>query len=65
MDKKTTHDFETHPQGTAQEIKLSRDLARAVDGIIKQYGIIVPQSVIKPYNKLLEHYQKEMDYGND
>ena len=57
-----TQDFETHPVGTAQEIKLSRDLARAVDGIIKQYGIIVPQSVIVPYNKLLEHYKKEMNY---
>jgi hypothetical protein len=57
-----TQDFETHPVGTVKEIKLSRDLARAVDGIIKQYGIIVPQSVIVPYNKLLEHYKKEMNY---
>ena len=59
------NDFETHPVGTAEEIRLSRELARSIDQIIKQYGIIVPQSVIKPYNKLLEHYQKEMDYyGN-
>jgi hypothetical protein len=57
------NDFETHPTVTAEEIKLSRELARAIDQIIKQYGIIVPQSVIKPYNKLLEHYQKEMNYG--
>ena len=58
------NDFETHPLGTREEIKLSRDLARAVDQVIKQYGLIVPQSVIVPYNKLLEHYKKEMDYGN-
>jgi hypothetical protein len=57
------NDFETHPKGTAEEIKLSRELARAIDQIIKQYGIIVPQSVIRPYNRLLEHYQKEMNYG--
>ena len=57
------NDFETHPKGTAEEIRLSRELARSIDQIIKQYGIIVPQSVIKPYNKLLEHYQKEMNYG--
>ena len=58
-----THDFETHPTGTAEEIRLSRELARSIDQIIKQSGIIVPQSVIKPYNKLLEHYQKEINYG--
>jgi hypothetical protein len=57
------NDFETHPKGTAEEIRLSRELARAIDQIIKQYGIIVPQSVIRPYNRLLEHYQKEMNYG--
>lgn len=57
------NDYETHPKGTAEEIRLSRELARAIDQIIKQYGIVVPQSVIKPYNKLLEHYQKEMNYG--
>ena len=58
------HDFETHPIGTAQEIKLSRDLARAVDQVIKQYGLVVPQSVVVPYNRLLEHYQKQMEYND-
>ena len=58
------NDFETHPKGTAEEIRLSRELARAIDQSIKQYGIVVPQSVIKPYNCLLEHYQKEMNYDN-
>ena len=56
------NDFETHPIGTAEEIKLSRDLARAVDQIIKQYGLVVPHSVVAPYNRLLEHYQKQMEY---
>ena len=59
-----THDYETHPTGTAQEIKLSRDLARAVDQIIKQYGLVVPNSVVAPYNRLLEHYQKQMEYND-
>ena len=59
-----THDFETHPIGTAEEIKLSRDLARAVDQIIKQYGLVVPNSVVAPYNRLLEHYQKQMEYND-
>ena len=56
------NDYETHPTGTAEEIKLSRDLARAIDQIIKQYGLVVPQSVVTPYNRLLEHYQKQMEY---
>ena len=59
-----THDYETHPVGTAQEIILSRDLARAVDQIIKQYGLVVPNSVVAPYNRLLEHYQKQMEYND-
>ena len=59
-----THDYETHPVGTAEEIKLSRDLARAVDQIIKQYGLVVPNSVVAPYNRLLEHYQKQMEYND-
>jgi len=57
-----TQDFETHPRGTTEEIKLSRELARAIDQVIKQSGIVVPQSVIKPYNRLLDHYEKEMNY---
>ena len=57
-----THDFETHPTGTAEEIKLSRDLARAVEQIIAQYGLVVPNSVVASYNKLLKHYEKQMEY---
>jgi hypothetical protein len=56
------NDFETHPTGTAEEIKLSRDLARAVEQIIAQYGLVVPNSVVASYNKLLKHYEKQMEY---
>jgi len=56
------NDFETHPVGTAEEIKLSRDLARAVEQIIAQYGLVVPNSVVASYNKLLKHYEKQMEY---
>jgi hypothetical protein len=55
-----TQDFETHPRGTAEELRLSRELARAIDQIIKQYGQVVPQSVVAPYNKLLQHYEKHI-----
>jgi hypothetical protein len=56
------NDFETHPVGTAEEIKLSRDLARAIEQIIAQYGLVVPNSVVAPYNKLVKHYEKQMEY---
>jgi|688.fasta_scaffold921693_2 hypothetical protein len=56
------NDFETHPVGTAEEIKLSRDLARAIEQIIAQYGLVVPNSVVASYNKLLKHYEKQMEY---
>lgn len=58
------NDFETHPIGTAQEIKLSRDLARAIEQVIDQYGQVVPRSVVVHYNRLLEHYQKQMEYND-
>jgi hypothetical protein len=57
-----TQDFETHPVGTAEEIRLSRDLARAIEQIIAQYGLVVPNSVVAPYRRLLAHYKKQMEY---
>jgi|GEM_PF-3067275 len=54
------NDFEVHPIGTAIEIKLSRDLARSIDEIIKQYGEVIPQPVRAAYNRLNTHYQYQM-----
>ena len=54
-------DFEVHPIGTTREISLSRSLARAIEQELKQYGQVVPHSVLKAYNKLLEHYKWQME----
>ena len=49
-------DFETHAIGTTREIQLSRELAKSIEQITKQYGGVVPESVMRAYNRLVEHY---------
>jgi hypothetical protein len=55
-------DFEVHPIGTAEEIRLSRALANEIEQITHQYGGVVPHNVILAYNKLLDHYTKQIQY---
>lgn len=54
-------DFEVHPRGTAREIKLSRDLAREIDQVTRQYGNVVPQNVLNAYYKLKEYYALQIE----
>lgn len=56
-------DFEVHDIGTAREIKLSRDLAREIEQCIRQYGNVVPESVLNAYFKLKEHYALQIQSG--
>ena len=50
-------DFEVHPRGSFTEVKLSRELANAIEQITQQYGNgIVPNSVLNAYLKLKQHY---------
>ena len=43
-----SNDFEVHPIGTAEELKLSRQLSAAIAQITHQYGDgIVPESVLE------------------
>ena len=44
-----------------EEIRLSRELARAIAQLDEQYRNIVPQSIWQPYLKLRDHYLKEID----
>ena len=46
-----------------EEIRLSRELAKAIEQITAQYGGVVPESVYSAYLKLVDHYQKEMESG--
>lgn len=59
------NDFEVHPIGTADEIRLSRELTQAIQQLIEQYGEgIVPHSIRLPYNRLLGQYIRQMQKEN-
>lgn len=51
-------DFETLPIGAQNELILSRELAKAIEQLIAQYGEgIIPHSISIPYNKLKAYYE--------
>lgn len=54
-------DFETHPRGTAKELELSRALANEIGAIIEQYGNVIPDNVLKAYNRLKELYNFQLE----
>ena len=54
-------DFEVHPRGTAEEIKLSRDLAREIEQITHQYGNVIPENVLNAFYKLKEYYVLQIE----
>lgn len=54
-------DFETHPRGTAKELRLSRKLVAEMKQVGKQYGLgIFPQNVINTYNELIAFYGEQL-----
>jgi len=53
-------DFEVHPIGTAEEVRLSRALANEITQITHQYGGVVPLNVMTAYNRLYECYIKHI-----
>jgi hypothetical protein len=50
-------DFETLPTGTQKELILSRELAKDIEQLIKQYGEgIIPKSILSSYNALKAYH---------
>lgn len=46
-------DFEVHDRGTAEELRRSRELVRAIEQLIIQYGEgIVPRTILEKYKPL-------------
>ena len=53
--------LESHPIGTARELLLSRNLARAIEQLMIQYGPnIIPFSIREPYFVLKSEYDKQL-----
>lgn len=46
-----------------EEIRLSRELARAIEQEVKTYGQVVPHSVYQAYLRLQALYQREIEAG--
>jgi hypothetical protein len=46
-----------------EEIRLSRELMRAIEQELSMYGQVIPYSVNQAYLRLREHYEKEMQEG--
>lgn len=57
-------DFESCPRGTMEEIRLSRDLANAIQQEIESWGNVVPLSVLQAYKRLYGFHIKQMQ-GED
>jgi len=47
---------EIHTEGTCTEINLSRELASAIYWAVEEHMEELPDSVIKAYRELREHY---------
>lgn len=57
-------DFEVCSVGTNEEIKFSRNLARSIEDIERQYPGVIPSSVMVEYLKLKNHYDRMVEYEN-
>jgi hypothetical protein len=54
-------DFETHPRGTAEEIRLSRKLSAAISELQTTWGDrIVPIEIARAQEALVECYMQQM-----
>lgn len=56
-------DFEVHNIGHFEEIRLSRELAAAIEQELQSYGKVVPHSVLQAYEKLKKHYNWQIENG--
>jgi hypothetical protein len=46
-----------------EELRLSRELAKAIGQEVESFGQVVPHSVMVAYKNLLQHYAKEIEEG--
>jgi hypothetical protein len=53
-------DFETHSAGTAEEIRLAREVANEIEWVI-QSGGVMPVQIRNAYDKLKAFYEKQVE----
>lgn len=53
-------DFETHPRGTASEIRASRALAREIEKQMQEDPTIIPVGIMNAYLKLFKEYSRQI-----
>lgn len=46
-----------------EEIRLSRELAKAIEQELQSFGQVIPHSVYTAYLRLKEHYAREIEEG--
>lgn len=46
-----------------EELRLSRELAKAIGQELESFGQVIPHSVMVAYRNLLQHYAKEIEEG--
>ena len=55
-------DFEVHPKGTAEEIRLSRKLSTAISELQLTWGHrIIPNEILRAQEDLIECYMKQVE----
>lgn len=52
-------DFEAHPRGTAEEVRLSRILTREIERATFHNENVLPDSVMTAYNNLYAFYNRQ------
>lgn len=57
-------DFEVHPRGTIEELKLSRKLADVIGQEHDHWRTVSP-TIMKAYNELYDHYMKQIEMEQD
>lgn len=56
-------DFEVHPRGTAEEVRLSRELASTIQQQIDQWGErIINREILQAYKRLYGTYIKQLQH---
>ena len=53
-------DFETHPRGTNDELRLSRELANAIENELQNDPESIPILIRQAYNRLYGQYIRQI-----